>query len=150
MVILIAAVILLGRVPTGSRLLYLPLSVAVVLVFATAIGLALAATNVYLRDVQYLVEISLTILFWASPVVYSWRLVHDILGGTWMETLYLSNPVTLAVLGMQRAMWVAGTDEPFPEDLGTRLLVSLLVGAVLLWLCQRLFNRLEGNFAQEL
>ena len=150
MVILLAAVVLLGRVPTGSRLLYLPLSVAVVLVFATAIGLALAATNVYLRDVQYLVEISLTILFWASPVVYSWRLVHDILGGTWMESLYLSNPVTLAVLGMQRAMWVAGTDEPFPEDLGTRLLVSLLVGAVLLWLCQRLFNRLEGNFAQEL
>jgi ABC-2 type transport system permease protein len=150
MVILLAAVIVVGRVPTGSRLWYLPLSLAVVLVFATAIGLALAAVNVYLRDVQYLVEICLTILFWASPVVYSWRLVHDTIGGTWLESLYVNNPVTLAVLGMQRAMWVAGTDEPFPADLGTRLLISLLVGAVLLWLCQRLFNRLEGNFAQEL
>jgi ABC-2 type transport system permease protein len=150
MVILLAAVLVVGRIPTGGRLWFLPLSLAVVLVFATAIGLALAAINVYLRDVQYLVEISLTILFWASPVVYSWRLVHDILGGTWLETLYLNNPVTLAVLGMQRAMWVAGTDEPFPEGLGTRLFISLLVGAVLLWLSQRLFNRLEGNFAQEL
>jgi len=150
MIILIGAVIVVGRIPTGSRLLYLPLSLGVVLVFATAIGLALAAINVYLRDVQYLVEISLTILFWASPVVYSWRLVHDTIGGTWLESLYLDNPVTLAVLGMQRAMWVAGSDEPFPEDLGTRLIVSLVVGAVLLWLSQRLFNRLEGNFAQEL
>lgn len=150
MLILLAAVLVVGRVPTGSRLWYLPLSLTVVLVFATAIGLALAAVNVYLRDVQYLVEICLTILFWASPVVYSWRLVHDTIGGTWLETLYVNNPVTLAVLGMQRAMWVAGTDEPFPAGLGTRLLISLLVGAVLLWLCQRLFNRLEGNFAQEL
>jgi ABC-2 type transport system permease protein len=150
MIILLAAVILIGHVPTGSRLWYLPLSLAVVLLFATAIGMALAAVNVYLRDVQYLVEISLTILFWASPVVYSWRLVHHTIGGTWLENLYLYNPVTLAVLGMQRAMWVAGTDEPFPDDLGTRLIVSLLVGAVLLWVSQRLFNRLEGNFAQEL
>jgi ABC-2 type transport system permease protein len=150
LVILVAAVVVVGAVPTGSRLWFFPLSLAVVLAFATAIGLFLAAVNVYLRDVQYLVEISLTILFWASPVVYSWRLVHDTIGGTWLETLYLSNPVTLAVLGMQRAMWVAGTDEPFPPDLGTRLIISLLVGGVLLWLGQRLFNRLEGNFAQEL
>jgi ABC-2 type transport system permease protein len=150
LVILLGAVLVLGKVPTGSRLWFFPLSLAVVLIFATAVGMFLAAVNVYLRDVQYLVEITLTILFWASPVVYSWRLVHDAIGGTWLETLYLTNPVTLAVLGMQRALWVAGTDEPFPEGLGTRLVVWLLVGAVLLWLSQRLFNRLEGNFAQEL
>jgi ABC-2 type transport system permease protein len=150
MLILVAAVLIVGQVPTGSRLWYLPLSLAVVLVFATALGLALAAINVYLRDVQYLVEICLTIMFWASPVVYSWRLVQSAIGDSWLETLYLSNPVTLAVLGMQRAMWVAGTDEPFPDGLATRLLVSLAIGAVLLWLGQRLFSRLEGNFAQEL
>ena len=50
--------VVVGRVPTGTpSCCYLPLSVAVVLVFATAIGLLLAAINVYLRDVQYLVEI---------------------------------------------------------------------------------------------
>jgi ABC-2 type transport system permease protein len=150
MLILLAAVLVVGRVPTGSRLWYLPLSVAVVLVFATALGLALAAVNVYLRDVQYLVEICLTIVFWASPVVYSWRLVRDAIGGSWLADLYLYNPVTLSVLGMQRALWVAGTDEPVPAGLAGRLILSLLVGAVLLWLSQRLFNRLEGNFAQEL
>lgn len=150
LVILLAAILVSGSIPTGSRLIYLPLSVAVLLVFATALGLVLAAVNVYLRDVQYLVEICLTILFWASPVVYSWALVRDAISGSWLESLYLSNPVTLAVLGMQRALWEAGTDQPVPDGLATRLVIALGVGAVLLWLCQRVFARLEGNFAQEL
>lgn len=149
-VILVAAVLVVRRVPTGSRLWYFPLSLGVVLVYGTAIGLALAALNVYLRDIQYLVEIALMILFWASPVVYSWEQVSHAITGTWLENVYLSNPVTMAVLGMQRAMWVAGTDEPVPPQLMTRMLIALLVGAGLLWLSQRLFSRLEGNFAQEL
>jgi ABC-2 type transport system permease protein len=150
MVILAAAILVSGQVPTGSRLLYIPLSIGVLLVYGTALGLMLAAVNVYLRDVQYLVEISMTILFWASPVVYSWRLVAGALDGSWAETIYLGNPVTLAVLGMQRALWVAGTDEPVPDGLATRLIIAFGIGVVLLWLSQRLFSRLEGNFAQEL
>lgn len=149
LVILIPAVLIAGSLPSGSNLLYAPLALAVVTVFATAIGLALAAVNVYLRDVQYLVEISLTILFWASPVVYSWVFVRDALGSV-AENLYLNNPITLAVLGMQRALWAAGDDEPVPDALATRLGIALIVGVLLLWLAQRLFSRLEGNFAQEL
>ena len=72
------------------------------------------------------------------------------IGGGILETIYLANPVTLAILGMQRAFWVSGTDQPVPDDLGIRMLVCLGVGLVLLWLSQRLFSRLEGNFAQEL
>lgn len=150
MVILVAATLFFGQIPLGGRLLFVPLSLAVLLAFGTALGLALAAINVYLRDVQYLVEIGTMILFWASPVVYSWRLVSGILNGSWLEAVYLSNPVTLAVLGMQRGLWVAGTAEPVPAMLGTRLVIALGIGLVLLWLSQRLFARLEGNFAQEL
>lgn len=150
LLILVVAVLAIGHIPTGTRLLYVPLALAVLLLFATALGLCLAAINVYLRDFQYLVEIGLNILFWGSPIVYSWRLVHDAIGGTPLETVYLGNPVTLAVLGMQRALWVAGSAEPVPSHLAVRLLISAGVGVVLLWLGQRLFSRLEGNFAQEL
>jgi ABC-2 type transport system permease protein len=149
-VILVAAMLVVRRFPTGNRLWYFLLSLAVILAFATAIGLFLAAVNVYLRDVQYLIEITLMVLFWASPVVYSWEQVSHAISGSWIENIYLANPVTMAVLGMQRALWVAGTNEPVPPQLTLRLLVALGVGAVLVWASQRVFNRLEGNFAQEL
>lgn len=149
-VVLAFALVVSGAVPTGSRLLFAPLSLLVILVYATALALVLSAVNVYLRDVQYLVEISLTVLFWLSPVVYSWELVRSVVTEPALQQLYLANPITAAILGMQRAFWVAGTDEPYPEGLGLRLIIMLLIGMVLLWLAQRLFARLEANFAQEI
>jgi ABC-2 type transport system permease protein len=45
---------------------------------------------------------------------------------------------------------VSGADEPWPADLTLRLIVIGLLSVVLLWISQRVFARLEGNFAQEL
>ena len=118
--------------------------------FATALALLLSAVNVYLRDVQYLVEIMLMILFWASPIIYSWKLVQNALTGSWLEQLYLANPMTLVVLGFQKAFWVGGDGQPVPEHLGRSLILAFGVSIVLLWFSQRVFARLQSNFAQEL
>jgi ABC-2 type transport system permease protein len=148
--LLVVATIVIGRFPMGERWLYLPLALGVVVVYATALGLVLSAVNVYLRDVQYLVEIALLIGFWATPVVYSWHLIEDALGDSvWLEA-YLLNPVAVAVLGMQQTFWVAGDGQPLPDGLALRLVLMLGIGLVLLWLAQRAFVRLEGDFAQEL
>jgi ABC-2 type transport system permease protein len=149
-VVLGVALVIAGAVPTGARLLYAPLALLVVLVYATALALVLAAVNVYLRDIQYLVEIILTVLFWLSPVVYSWELVRSVVPEGVLQQLYLANPITAAILGLQRAFWVAGTDHPYPAGLGSRLFVMLAIGALLLWAAQRVFARLQANFAQEI
>jgi ABC-2 type transport system permease protein len=149
-VVLGVALLVTGSVPTGMRLLFVPLALAVLLVYGTALALILSAVNVYLRDVQYLVEIAMTVLFWLSPIVYSWELVRTAITSEALQQLYLANPVTAAVLAMQRALWVGGTSEPFPSDLAPRLLVMLGIGLALLWLAQRAFARLEANFAQEI
>lgn len=151
--ILVGATIVLGRVPLSVDLLYVPASIVLIVVVATAVALALAALNVYLRDIQHLVEIFLLVLFWASPIVYSYGLVHSVLEGSWLEELYLANPITLAVIGMQKGMWVAGTTDPtqyWPPGLEWRILVATIIGIVFLWVGQRIFSRLQGNFAQEL
>ena len=148
--ILIAATAVTGQFPLGGRWLYFFLALAVIVVHATAFALLLSAINVYLRDVQHLVEIVLMVLFWASPTVYSWKLVHNELHGGTLESLYLSNPVTLAVLGFQRTFWVAGNAQPFPPHVGALLGLYLAAGLVFLWLAQRTFARLQSNFAQEL
>lgn len=151
--ILVVATVVLGQPPLHAQLVYLPLSILLILALATALALVLSALNVYLRDVQHLIEILLLVLFWASPIVYSAGFVHAAIGGTFLEELYLANPVTLGILGMQKAMWVSGSEDPaqyWPEFLWLRMLIALCACVVLLIVAQRIFSRLQSNFAQEL
>lgn len=150
LVILFVATIIVGSVPTGERWAYLPLSLAVIVVTALGWSLLLSAVNVYLRDIQYLVEIALMIAFWASPIVYSWNLVQNQVASEALQTLYLTNPMTLAIMGFQQTFWVSGDGQPVPENLGMMLGLWLLAGLVLAFVAQRVFARLQGNFAQEL
>ncbi|MBF0687193.1 MAG: ABC transporter permease [Cellulomonas sp.] len=149
LVILTGATLAVQRFPTGGRWLYFPLALAVVLVWATALALLLSAVNVYLRDVQYLVDVALMIMFWASPIVYAWHQVAGSISPR-LQDIYLTNPMTLAVLGFQRTFWVSGDGQLAPDQLAARLGIALAVGVVLLWVCQRVFARLQSNFAQEL
>ena len=148
--ILVAAALLSGYPPTLAGYGYVLLGTAVLLIYATAAAFLLSAINVYLRDVQYLVEVVLMVGFWLSPIVYAWSFVNEALQSAFLNALYLANPVTLAVLAFQRGMWVAGSSLPQPTDLGLRLVIALLIGLPVLWFCQRVFARLQNNFAQEL
>lgn len=152
LVILLAFTALSGSFPAGIRWVYFLLALVLVLVWGTALALFLAAANVHLRDVQYLVEIATMIFMWASPIVYPWALAQGQLARApgWVEHLYLANPMTIAVIGFQRAFWVSGDGMPQPGGVGVRLVVMIAVSVVLLWLAQRVFARLQANFAQEL
>ncbi len=163
--ILLIATIVLGQFPISWNLLYLPVAVAIVIVYGVALAILLSALNVYLRDIQYLVDVAMLILFWASPIVYSWSYVVDAAertGLAWLESVYLLNPISNAILAFQKGIWKAGSEsrsidgtttippQPWPVDLDLRLLVVFLVGLVLLLVAQRVFSRLQGNFAQEI
>lgn len=148
--ILVVATLLVGKPPLDADLLYLPLGLVVLLLFSTAAAFLLSAVNVYLRDVQYLVEILLSVLFWTAPTVYSYEQVHRQIGFGWLGDLYDSNPLVNVVMAFQRAVWVAGDDTPGPAHLAENLFILTGVGLVLVFLCQRVFTRLQNNFAQEL
>jgi len=150
LVILVGATVAVGHVPMGARWTYLPLSLAVLLIFATAFALFLSAVNVYLRDVQYLVEIAIMIGFWVSPIVYSWGQVQGAVRTGWIKDLYMANPMTLVTMGFQRVFWVSGDSQVLPSHLGLRLGIAAAGGLIVLWLCMRVFARLQSNFAQEL
>ena len=169
-VVLVGATIVLGQVPWSADIVYVPLGVVIVLIYGVALALLLSALNVYLRDIQYLVEVFILLFFWASPIVYSWSFVVDAAqrtGHLWLSEIYLWNPITVAMLAFQKGMWTAGSRDnvmgqdaagadivvpaqPWPEDLNFRLLIAAVIGLVLVWICQRVFSRLQGNFAQEI
>jgi ABC-2 type transport system permease protein len=152
-VILIAAMVIVGQFPLSLNLLWVLPSLLLIMMTGAAVALLLSAVNVYFRDFEHLVEVILIVLFWASPVVYSYNFVSPVAeSNPILGEIYLANPVTLGVLGMQRALWSAGAVDPgnWPPDLGLRMLISFVVVLVFLWFSQRVFARLQGNFAQEL
>lgn len=148
--VLILATIIAGRPPLHFDFFYLVPALLLLIVYATAAALLFSAINVYLRDMQYLVEVGTMLLFWASPVVYSWQMVSSIITSPLLLDVYTNNPLTLAVLGFQKAFWMAAPESSFPADLLLRILVALAVGVVCLFASHRVFLRLQGNFAQEL
>lgn len=175
-VILVGAWAFTRRFPDPTQLPLIPLALLVIIAFGAALGLMLAAMNVYLRDVSYLVDVGLLLWFWMTPIIYDWTKVHDKFFGTptgghmvngrlvgahlvgghphliWLYNIYLANPMANVVLAFQRAFWPQGkgTAYYYGGDLYLRLAVCLAVCLALLWFAQRFFARHRGNFAQEL
>jgi len=154
-VILVAATIVSGAFPVSPGLMYLVPSLLLILVYGLAFGLLLAAVNVYLRDIQYLVEVIMMLLLWASPIVYPFSMARDQIvkafgPGSWVMQLYVDNPITLAVFGFRKAMWTAGVPADYPDHLMMRTGIAFVIGLILLLAFQRVFARLQGNFAQEI
>jgi len=69
--------------------------------------------------------------------------------------------VTISMMAFQKGIWKAGSEtrviegntvaaQPWPADLDLRLLITALVGIVFVVIAQRIFARLQGNFAQEI
>ena len=161
-VVLIVALGVFRFVPVWHYVwLIIPAMVAL-LVLSAALGVFLSAVNVYLRDVQHLLELFIVLWFWATPIVYPYRQIADRLGHLHLTWLYLLNPVTAIVLVFQRALYGhinspkagGGVIHLLPANgpwwyLG-QLLVVLGVSAVLFIGALVVFGRLEGNFAEEL
>lgn len=163
--ILVATLLITRNLPAAGDVWYALAGILIVLVWGVALALVLAAANVYLRDTQYLVEVGLLILLWASPIIYGWSYVVNSLSdksNAWLQQLYLLNPVTNAVLAFQRGLWRAGSEEtrmstgelvppqPWPDYMPIRLLIVFIAGLLVLVWFHRVFERLQGNFAQEI
>jgi ABC-2 type transport system permease protein len=162
--VLCAAIILLGQIPWHWEIFYAFGAIVDAIIFSLAVALVLSAVNVFLRDIHYIVEVAMLLLFWASPIIYPWSNVvgYTLKAGVpWVAQLYLLNPISDIVIAFQRGMWLAGSHvatlsgkviapQPWPSHMAFRLVILGLVGILFLWVAQRIFARLQGNFAQEL
>ncbi len=144
-------------------LLLIPATLILVTLTA-AFALTISAANVYLRDTQHLVEVTLLAWFWGTPVVYSWAYLQKSMQELNLPTgLPLMNPVTDIVLVFQRALYrqiapvgpISGKAEQHLPAEGMEWFIRNLAivggGAVLLLVTAFwLFGRLEANFTEEL
>lgn len=67
---ILLVVLLVVRLPLGASLVALPVILAAQLAFTVGIALLIATLTVYLRDLEHLVALGLTALFYVTPVLY--------------------------------------------------------------------------------
>jgi ABC-2 type transport system permease protein len=164
-VVLVIFMLVLGAAPDWPLLPLLLVSLLAVTLIGSALGIALSATNVYLRDMSHLMEVILQAWFWACPVVYSYaNAIAPHLHHTWIKVVYLMNPMTPIVLTAQRVIYakpyvhLTTGSHPLTKILptwgsGTFILMNVglvFLGVVLMMVALLIFGRLEGNFAEEL
>ncbi|MDF1832350.1 MAG: ABC transporter permease [Porticoccaceae bacterium] len=129
--------------------LWVPLIILYTMVIALTISFFGAAINVYYRDMSQLLPVVLSLLMYASPVIYPLSLVRQKLleeqiAGDWsnhLYTLYTLNPLAGIIDSFQRVL-LKGTAPDF-----NALLPGFMLIAVLLPISYLFFKRAENWFA---
>ena len=137
-VVIIFIALLVSGVGISWYALLLPLVVLVQITFAFGLILMLSAANVYVRDVQYMMNPIMMIWMYASPILYSISMVPE----KWLW-LYKLNPMVSILQGYQNILY----DQTLPDfkSLGIVFLVSIVICII----GYIIFNKLQRRFAEE-
>lgn len=134
--LLLLLLIIVYRVPINLvALLALPLILMIQFVLIAGLGLALAAANVFYRDIQPLLTLGIQLWFYASPIIYPVNMVPARL-----QTVYFLNPMA-GILVAYRDVLINGQ---FP---GTYLIPSAIVSTLICIGGFWFFKRVEFQFA---
>lgn len=119
----------LGQVHLWQQLWLLPF-MALLFVFAYAVGIIVALLTSFIPDVKRLVSLLLQLLFWATPIVY----IVDILP-TWAQPIVQLNPIYWLLENIQ-AIYLSTAFQPM--NLVKFSLLTLVMVGLAAWLMRRL------------
>ncbi|MCR9248215.1 MAG: ABC transporter permease [bacterium] len=151
--LLILAVILLFPLDGGHFGFHLLCLVPIFLVhlaLCIGIGLLVSGLNVIYRDVQYITESLLTVLFWVCPVIYAdakLQAVYDADGALesglpdWLYHLYYANPLSGLITAYRDVLYHGTVPQFWPA--AQAVVGTLVVG----YLGVRIFWKYEREFA---
>jgi len=129
--------------------LWIPLIILYTMIVALTLSLFGAAMNVYYRDVSQALPVVLSLLMYASPVIYPLdlvknKLVHEQAAGQWSDalyTLYTLNPLAGIIDSFQRTLL-----KGLPPDFDA-MAPGFIATFILLPLSYLFFKRAEAWFA---
>lgn len=147
-IILALMMVYYEMMPT-TQALWVPVIVFYTVLISLAVGLLGAALNVYFRDVAQALPILLSLLMYASPVIYPLTLVKEKLlvdqaAGEWSDllyTLYTLNPLAGIIDAFQRTLL-----KGLPPDWDA-MLPGIIFTLVVFPICYAIFKRAETWFA---
>ncbi len=122
-----------------SVLIYLPLVILAELLMAIGIALIVSCLNVYLRDLEHILEIVLMGWFYFTPIIYAVEMIPI----KYLK-IFCLNPMFAVITSFKDILYYKSVPYILP------LLITILIGGLLIIFGLTLFNILQKNFAEEL
>ena len=138
LVILAALMAYYGRLPEATSW-WFPLLFAIHMVFLLGLSYPLAALNLFLHDVRFLVGVALTLWFYLTPIIYPVDIVpHK------YKIIFDLNPNSLFINAYRRAVLYG--DAPGLD----KVLLGLAIAVVTFLVGYYLFKKMEPAFADRI
>lgn len=132
---------LLFQIPLTWHMLWIPVIAVIEALLIYGLSLILSAINVYVQDVEYIIQFVLNMMFYGTPIIYTLDMLS---GQSLLSSLVSLNPMTILVNAYRTCIMYDGN--PGWRGLLAVLALALLLCAFGSWV----FNRLQRGFAEEL
>lgn len=136
--IIILIFILFSDIGFSWYLVFLPLIILIQYIISLALVFILSAINIYIRDIEYIVNFFVMMLFYATPILYSPSLFPDKL--KWLFNL---NPMAHIINGYRDIFYYQQMPDMY------KLLIVGMLSIILLFIGYGIFKKLEKGFAEE-
>lgn len=137
--IIILVFCIFGGIGISWHLLLLPLIAFIQFCFTLGLILALSAINIYIKDMEYIVQFLVNMLFYATPILYNVTLFPENL--RWILNL---NPMT-HIINAYRDIFMYHQLPGFNS-----FLFMIIVSFIILVVGLMIFKKLQKGFAEEL
>ncbi len=137
LVVVFGVLLFSGKGVNWLALLYLPLIMAVEFLLALSIAMVVSGLTVYLRDIQYMLNIIMMAWQFLTPIMYSVELVPDEL-----MPVFMANPMTPVIIAYRDILYY----QRVPEI--TTIIHAVIMGVGILILGIYIFSKLKRRFAE--
>lgn len=117
----------------------LPIIIVIQYILTLGIIFITSAVNVYIRDAEYIINFLVTMLFYATPILYSSTLFPESI--RWVLKL---NPMTTIIESYRDILYY----KTLPDI--SMLFIVFIISIVILFIGIKVFKKLKRGFAEEL
>ena len=139
-ILIIFIFIVFNNIGFSIHILIFPFIILIQFILILGISLITSSINVFFRDVEYICEFILKLLYYVTPVFYA----TDLLKGTYLDNLINLNPMTI-IINSYRDILINHVCPNFIS-----LFLVLIFSLFILLIGILIFKKLENRFVEEL
>lgn len=137
--IIIVIFLIFSKIYFSINLIYLPIIILTQFIFSLGIIFITSAVNIYIRDLEYIVNFLVQMLFYATPILYS----ADMFAGSKIMYLIKLNPMATIISSYRDVLFY----KIMPNI--SNLIIVFIVSCTIFIIGKLIFDKLQKGFAEE-